>query len=92
MKKLSIFCGALLVLCTTFILNSCNEEDNPLMRVQVKSKTVCAEKLVLLLDEARHLPLFTDHEVARRVPSHHRLHPDAHLARGHLQELRHHLP
>ena len=60
MKKLSIFCGALLVLCTTFILNSCNEEDNPLMRVQVKSKTVCAEKLFLLLDETADLYLTTN--------------------------------
>lgn len=43
------------------------------------------------LDFTHDIYLYSDHQVARRVSSHHRLHTDPHLSHCHIPQLRHHL-
>lgn len=42
--------------------------------------------------QPRHISIFADNEVARRVSPHNRLHSGAHIARRNIHELRHDMP
>ena len=51
---------------------------------QTHSDAIVIENVDEVTKLARHLPILTNHQVARRVSSHHRGYPTAHLADGHI--------